>query len=331
MSDVSIVIITKNQEWNTTRLIESVLERTAHLAVKEVVLVDSASTDQTIDIAQTFPIRILRLHANQRLTAAAGRYVGFCQTTGDYVLFLDGDMELCNGWVDQALDILVQRPDLAVISGLVIDLPKTAESNAEIMARYQNNTNALVELQHGGGAAIYRRSVLQQVGPFNPYLYSDEEPELCLRIRQAGYRVARIEYPIAFHYTDPRYELSALFARRRRNLYLGFGQNIRYHLSTGLVWAYLMERRFALLPGAAILVGLAGLVLTLATGHPGWFSLWLAGIVITIALDALRRGSLRRTIHSLLNRLLIVEGSIRGFAHKVLDPEDYPAHYDVIQ
>jgi glycosyltransferase involved in cell wall biosynthesis len=331
MADVSIVIITKDQEWNTTRLIESVLERTAHVAVKEIVLVDSASADQTVDIAQTYPIRILRLHANQRLTAAAGRYIGFCQTTGDYVLFLDGDMELCEGWVDQALEILAQTPDLAVITGFVIDLPKTAESNNGILARYQNGTNALVELQHGGGAALYRRSVLKQVGPFNPYLYSDEEPELCLRIRQAGYRVARIEYPIAFHFTDPRHELSALFARRSRNLYLGFGQNIRYHLSTGLVWMYLLERRFALVPVAGLLAGFVSLVVSIVTGQPGWFGLWLFVVFLTIALDAVRRGSLHRTIHSVLNRLLIIEGSIRGFTHKVLDPEDYPAQYDIIQ
>src|SRR5205814_10040498 len=40
-----------------------------------------------------------------------------------------------------------------------------------------------------GGAALYRRSVLEHVGTFNPYLFSDEEPELYIRIRHAGYQV----------------------------------------------------------------------------------------------------------------------------------------------
>jgi len=43
---------------------------------------------------------------------------------------------------------------------------------------------------------MYRRAVLEEVGTFNPYLNSDEEPELGLRIRHAGYRILELDHPI---------------------------------------------------------------------------------------------------------------------------------------
>jgi glycosyltransferase involved in cell wall biosynthesis len=91
MTELSVVLISKNQEWNIARLVESVLKETDRLPAREIVLVDSASTDRTIEIAAQYPISVLRLCPKQRLTAAAGRYVGTKQTRGGLVLFLDGD------------------------------------------------------------------------------------------------------------------------------------------------------------------------------------------------------------------------------------------------
>ncbi len=74
--------------------------------------------------------------------------------------------------------------------------------------------------------------MLDEVGPFNPHFYSDEEPELCVRIRRRGYRIVETDYPAVCHYTEPHEALSTLFARWRRRLYLGPGQILRYHLGS---------------------------------------------------------------------------------------------------
>lgn len=121
--NLDIVIITKDQGWNVRRLIESVLRETDGRAGAEIILVDSASSDDTVDIASDYPIRVIRLSKRQRLTAAAGRHAGLSQTNGDVVLFLDGDMELRRGWIDAALDLFARRPDIAVVSGDVVDQP----------------------------------------------------------------------------------------------------------------------------------------------------------------------------------------------------------------
>ena len=106
MAELSIVLISKNQAWNMSRLVESVLRNTTCVSSREIVLVDSASTDGTIEVASRYPIRILRLRPDQHLTPAAGRYIGYKHTSGELVLFLDGDMELCKGWLETGLQIL---------------------------------------------------------------------------------------------------------------------------------------------------------------------------------------------------------------------------------
>ena len=331
MTELSVVLISKNQEWNIARLVESVLRETDRTLTREIVLVDSASTDRTTEIAARYPISVLRLCPEQRLTAAAGRYVGTKRTTGDLVLFLDGDMELCEGWLDQALGAMQARPDVAVVCGMVIDRPKAIHTpTAEHLEPLSTDATG-VDVPQGGGAAMYRRSVLERVGTFNPYLYSDEEPELCLRIRHAGYRVLRLPHPIAFHYSAPAEALSTLMGRRSRNLWLGFGQNIRYFSGSPLLWPYLRERGWAVAPALTLCVGAFALAASGLTGQWGWLALWGACVtIITIAI-AIRKRSLMRAFFALSRRLLVLDGTVRGLLLEPHDPAGYPGRYDVIQ
>jgi GT2 family glycosyltransferase len=331
MTELSVVLISKNQEWNIARLVESVLRETDFLSRREIILVDSASTDLTTEIAAHFPITVLKLRPDQRLTAAAGRYVGFKQTTGDLVLFLDGDMELCKRWLDQALGVMHSRSDVAMICGQVIDCPKTIQVPSLEHHEALDTDAAAVDVRQGGGAAIYRRSVLERVGTFNPYLYCDEEPELCLRIRHAGYRILRLPRPIAFHYSVPTEALSTLLSRRSRNLWLGFGQNIRYLSASPLLWPYLRERGWAVAPALMLCLGFAAAVVSGLTSQWGWLALWGAFVILLTIGIAIRKRSLKRAIFTLFQRFLILEGTVRGLLLKPYDPAGYPGRFDVIQ
>jgi len=116
-TSVSVVLISRNQAWNISRLIESVLDGTGGIQAREIVLVDSASSDGTVEIARRYPIKILRLSPTQPLTPAAGRYVAYERTSGDLILFLDGDMEMCSGWLGKATVIAETEPAVAVVTG----------------------------------------------------------------------------------------------------------------------------------------------------------------------------------------------------------------------
>ena len=61
------------------------------------------------------------------------------------------------------------------------------------------------------------------------------------------------------------------------------------------------------------------------------FGLWLAALIAVIALDTYRKHSLYRALYSLLLRLLIMDGTIRGFLMAPMTPDDYPVKLEVVR
>lgn len=327
--DLSVILISKNQAWNIGRLIESVLRETQGLASREILLVDSASTDATVNVARCYPVQILRLHTDQHLGPAAGRYVGFRHCCGRLVLFIDGDAELYPRWLGKARQVLEEDPGVAAVSGRIITRPPTA-ATADAGPVVDVSVDRGATVQSCGGMALYRRSVLDVVGCFHPYLYSEEEPELCIRIRRAGYRIVQLEHPVAYEYSTPKGELATMVGRWKRNLYLGVGQNLRQLLGSGGWWWYVRERGFGLLPLLWAVLGLAAIGMLFA-GQARWLAAFVVVTASVILVDLLRRRSIRETASSLLDRLLWLDGTVRGFCLRSLRPESYPGRHDVIE
>jgi glycosyltransferase involved in cell wall biosynthesis len=334
--ELSIILISKNQAWNISRLIESVLHSSACLRSREIILVDSVSTDETVDLARRYPIDIVRLRPSQPLSPSAGRYIGYKRSRGEFVLFLDGDMELIPGWLEPALRTMRNKPDAALmLSSRVIELlPPNGttflplpEEISFAVPREVPRVSFVV-----GGAALYRRSVLEEVGTFNPYLKSDEEPELYLRIRHAGYRILQLDAPIVRHFTVPQETLSGLLSRRRRNFLLGAGQCIRYHLRSKLLWPYIKERgSWSVMPALWLALGLGSTSWAIFTRDYVWVSAWTLTLCLLLAFATFRKRSLRGAFFSLFHRVLMVEGLFKGFLLKPLPPESYPRNEEVIK
>lgn len=316
----SAVIITRNQASNIARLIQSVLDEQS---VDEVLLVDSASEDDTVEQAKSFPIRVVEILDADRLTPAAGRKVGLDLTSGTFVLFLDGDMQLLRGWSRQAVDVFASSVKVAAVTGGVINIfgddppPELAEPRGR-------GTVTELRCRQTGGMAMYRREALDSVGGFHPYLHSDEEPELCLRLQHAGFRFVKIDVPAALHFTrEPT--LKSLFARRRRKLYLGQGQIIRILLRDPTLFAYLRERGYALVPALVVASGVGVAVGAIALGDARPLAVWVAVLLVAVATYTLRKRSGSRTLYSLLHRLFILEGAVRGFVIGAGDPRMFSA------
>jgi cellulose synthase/poly-beta-1,6-N-acetylglucosamine synthase-like glycosyltransferase len=245
-------------------------------------------------------------------------------------------MELIPGWLEPALQVMQTKSDAALtLSSRLIELPPPSAA-AFLPPPQQISFAAPREMARVsfvvGGAALYRRSVLEHVGPFNPYLKSDEEPELYLRIRQAGYRILQLDFPIVRHFTVPQETLSGLLGRRRRNFLLGVGQCIRYHLRSKVLWPYIKERAsWSLLPVLFLTLGLGTLLWGLITHDYAWLSAWTLALCLLLALAAFRKRSLRRAFLSLFHRALMVEGLFKGFLLKPMPPDSYPCDVEVVK
>ena len=98
---LSVAIITKNEEANLGRTLASV--RWAD----EIVIVDSASTDRTVDIARSFGARIYD-EAWQGFAASKNSAIAKC--TGTWILSLDADEELSPELQQQIRNLLPSNP-----------------------------------------------------------------------------------------------------------------------------------------------------------------------------------------------------------------------------
>jgi glycosyltransferase involved in cell wall biosynthesis len=323
--NVSVVLIARNQERTIAPLIESVLRETAELESCELILVDSGSSDRTVEIARGYPVSVLGLPDKEWLSAAAGRSAGFARTAGANVLFLDGDMELCQGWLADALSALSLVPAAAAVAGRVIDSERGVDELPDhpLGLREVGGQRAWA-LPHTGGAAVYRRAALEQVGQFNPYLRSDEEPELALRLRARGWEILALDRPSVIHRQPVSAGLSALLARRRRGLFLGSGQVVRARLGRPGFRLLLRERGYFLAPLAVVSAGAGATLASLLTHRRRWIGAWAILVAGALAADVARRRSAKATALAAFNRLLFIEGLVKGFAQGAGDPAAHP-------
>lgn len=85
---LSVVIITKNEERNIERCLQSVID-----VADEIVVVDSFSTDKTVELCEKYNVRVVQRKFDGYGTQ---KYFATAQADFDYVLSLDADEELTN-------------------------------------------------------------------------------------------------------------------------------------------------------------------------------------------------------------------------------------------
>ncbi|GAB4526875.1 MAG: hypothetical protein Kow00133_15760 [Amphiplicatus sp.] len=167
-----------------------------------VVYVDSGSTDGSIAVAEAAGASVVRLDPAYSFTAARARNAGFARLmeiapNTDYVQFVDGDCALVDGWVEAAAAFLDARPDIAVVCGRRRERnPQASVYNRLCDAEWDTPAG---EATACGGDALMRRTAFEAAGGFRESLIAGEEPELCLRLREAGWRIWRLEAEMTAH------------------------------------------------------------------------------------------------------------------------------------
>src|ERR1700740_3345256 len=99
---LSVVIITFNEEANIGRTLASV-EPLVSDGKGEIIVVDSGSTDRTVEIAKSFGAKVL---VEEWKGYAAQKNSAIDKATGDWVLSLDADEEISDGMRQLCLMIL---------------------------------------------------------------------------------------------------------------------------------------------------------------------------------------------------------------------------------
>lgn len=194
---VGVVIIGRNEGDRLINCLHSLQQY-----MPNAVYVDSASTDNSKEAAAAIGAHVVVLDMSQPFTAARARNVGFACLIAFYpriewVQFIDGDCVINTLWLNKALDFLQDQSEFAVVCGRRKELfPNKSIYNQ--LCDLEWNT-PIGQAKACGGDALMRADVFSLVGGFRESLIAGEEPELCVRIRQSGYKIWRLDADMTYH------------------------------------------------------------------------------------------------------------------------------------
>lgn len=200
MSSIGVVTIGRNEGERLVRCLKSLIAQLPK--DMPIVYVDSGSTDASVAAAESLGVHAISLDMSIPFTMARGRNTGFNYLIEhfkdiEYVQFIDGDCELIEGWLDQAIETLDSDEKLAVVCGRRRE--RFADASVyNRLADMEWNT-PVGEAKACGGDALMRVSAIREVNGYNRELICGEEPEMCIRLRQRGWRIQRIDSNMTLH------------------------------------------------------------------------------------------------------------------------------------
>lgn len=223
---LGVVVIGRNEGARLVRCLQSL-----RAMADRTVYVDSGSADGSLAAGRAFGVVTMQLDPGRPFTAARARREGFERLLSlhpalEYVLFVDGDCEVMRPWPASAGSFMALHPDVAIVCGRRREkYPERSIYNRLCDLEWQEGP--MGETPECGGDALIRVAAFRQVGGYRADLICGEEPELCVRLRQAGWRIWRLDEEMTVH-DAAMYRFKQWWRRMQRGGY-AFAQGAHLH------------------------------------------------------------------------------------------------------
>ncbi|MFA5205703.1 MAG: glycosyltransferase [Lentisphaeria bacterium] len=182
---VSVIIPVFNGQKFLREAVDNILQQ--GYPALEIIIVDDGSTDGTAAVVRQLPVDVRYFHQGNCGPATA-RNRGIRDASGEFIAFLDVDDQ----WPEHNLFRLTAElggdPSVQVVRGyaqLMQLNPQTGE--------YDFAGNPKESFPHYIGAALYRKSIFEQVGLFDPLLRFGEDSDWFIRAAEQHVNVRRLE------------------------------------------------------------------------------------------------------------------------------------------
>lgn len=215
MLDLSIVIVS----WNVREILRDCLnsiQNTVHNLTYEVIVVDSASSDQSVEMIQASFPRVKVMAQTENVGFTRGNNIGLATATGRHLFLLNPDTIVLDDAIEQMVAYLDQNPSVGIIGSHTLNADRTHQSTRR---RFPTFTTALFEstwlqpyapqaiLNHfyardipddaiapvdwvQGSALMAKRQVYEQIGGLDTnFVMFSEEIDWCKRAKDAGWEV----------------------------------------------------------------------------------------------------------------------------------------------
>ena len=212
--ELSIISVNWNSVGYLQECIASVYEQTRGVSF-EIIVVDNASPKKGVDVlTEQFPdVRIV--HSEQNLGFAGANNMGFRESTGRYVLFLNPDTKLISPAITLMLEQLKSLPDGGIVGCKLLNTDLSVQITS--IQKFPTIVNQLLDLEYlqlnwpgcplwnirplfadaasplgveviSGACMLLKREVFEQVGMFTEdYFMYAEDIDLNYKVKKAGF------------------------------------------------------------------------------------------------------------------------------------------------
>lgn len=212
---ISVLITLYNHEKFIAETINSVLNQ--KLVPDEIVVIDDASSDNSLTVARAIKNPIIRIHSEKANLGGANTMKGLSLCEGDYVAILNSDDCWEPDKLRQQIDYLDTHPECAAAFSHVALIDEKSQRWIDGSHRLQTIFNTHNRTRHAwlshffhrgnslcASSAVIRRSCLNELGGLDGRYVQMQDFDLWLRLAIAGYSLHVVEEPLT------RYRVSRL-------------------------------------------------------------------------------------------------------------------------
>jgi len=206
----SIVIVTHNEVEFTWKCLDSI--RLVTDEPYELIVVDNASTDGTVEFLRAFPdMHVIVNDTNRGFPAAANQ--GMAVSSRSQVLLLNNDVVVTTGWLGRMLRALRSDPKVGLVgpTSNCVSGPQQIEVGYDALADLDGFAWDRGKLHNGfvadvnrlvGFCLLIRREVIESIGLLDEQfgIGCFEDDDYCLRAIAAGYRAVIAGDAFVHHY-----------------------------------------------------------------------------------------------------------------------------------
>ncbi len=206
----------------------------AHTKGAEIIVADNGSTDDSLEVmAQEFPaVKTIVLDTNYGFAEGYNKVIA--QVESEYVVLLNSDVEVTEGWLSPLLDYMTAHPEVAAVQPKIrawrerdrfehagaaggflswLGYPYCRGRRFGRVEQDHGQYDTIAEIDWTTGACMcVRTSVYKECGGLDAAFFAhQEEIDLCWRMRNKGWKLACIPQSVVYHlgggslsYDNPR-------------------------------------------------------------------------------------------------------------------------------
>ncbi|UCG70094.1 MAG: glycosyltransferase [Thermoplasmata archaeon] len=218
---ISIIITVRNEERNLPNLLDSLVTQKQPI---EIIIVDSASEDRTLEIARSYAKRydFIKIFEHGG-TRGESRNFGGKMAKGDALAFIDGDCIAHHLWINEMREGL-EKGD--IVAGKTINIGTKSFEDLDRVELYYKG----FDLTYPSCNLTYKKEVFDKIDGFDPWFRTAEDIDLNYRAVDKGSKIIYNENAIVYHRT--RSNLLGFFKQAFWN---GFGRK-QLTLKHGRLW-----------------------------------------------------------------------------------------------